>query len=100
MQSLYGYFFQSSKRHLEFTKLAHIMETKGNKDHVECENVLDLHVMLFKQVFFCEYQPLFMIMALDLAIAFGLITNLLLVEGHWQLSMSHWLFRILICYVM
>ncbi len=31
MQSLYGYFAKSLKRYLEFNKIAHIMETNGNK---------------------------------------------------------------------
>jgi len=31
LQYLYGYFNHSPKRHMEFTKLAKIMETKGNK---------------------------------------------------------------------
>ncbi len=51
MQSLYGYFFESSKKHLELTKLAHIMETKGNKDHAKCENMLNLHVITFEASF-------------------------------------------------
>ncbi len=51
MQSLYRYFFKSSKKHLEFTKLTHIMETKGNKDHAKCENMLDFHVNTFEASF-------------------------------------------------
>jgi ubiquinone/menaquinone biosynthesis C-methylase UbiE len=31
LQSLYSYFARSPKRHLEFTKLAAVMETKGLK---------------------------------------------------------------------
>jgi hypothetical protein len=30
-QTLYAYFYKSPKRHLEFTKLAKIMEIKGNR---------------------------------------------------------------------
>ncbi len=31
LSTFYNYFYKSPKRHLEFTKLAKIMETKGTK---------------------------------------------------------------------
>jgi hypothetical protein len=40
-QSLYGYFFNSPKCHLEFTKLVEIVETKDLKILQNVENKVD-----------------------------------------------------------
>jgi hypothetical protein len=60
-QTLYKYFSKSPKRHLEFTKLAEVMELKGMKD-VKTHWIFMLspvwHVMV-------EFRTLLMKMALD-----------------------------------
>jgi hypothetical protein len=47
MQSLYSYFAKTPKRHLEFTKLIKIMETK-EQHPTQCEDTLDLHVITYE----------------------------------------------------
>jgi len=43
-QTLYNQFSKSPKRHLEFMKLAKLMEMKG-PNFEECENPLDIYVV-------------------------------------------------------
>jgi hypothetical protein len=59
-----GIFFNTLKRHLEFIKLAQIMETKGNKILQIMKTRWISKLSLVKQVFY-ECWPLLMKMALD-----------------------------------
>jgi hypothetical protein len=47
LQSLYGYFFNSPKRHLEFTKLAKIVDRRS-KSPSKCGNKVDQYVSTFE----------------------------------------------------
>jgi hypothetical protein len=64
VQKIHEYFSKSSKRHLDFTKLAHIMETKGRKilKHVRTRW---LSLLLPAQRVISEYRTLVMKMELD-----------------------------------
>jgi hypothetical protein len=42
---LYGYFAKSLKRRLKFIKLDHIYGTKGEKNLMHCENMLDFYII-------------------------------------------------------
>lgn len=64
VQKIHEYFSKSSKKHLDFTKLADIMETKGRKilKHVRTRW---LSLLLPAQRVVSEYQTLVMKMELD-----------------------------------
>jgi hypothetical protein len=48
-QSLYAYFIESPKKHLEFNKLVEIMETQGNKLLKKCQNKVDFYARTYKE---------------------------------------------------
>ncbi len=63
-QTLYNYFSKSPKRHLEFTKLVELMETKGARI---LKNVKThwISMLSFAQCVMAEYKSLLVKMALD-----------------------------------
>jgi hypothetical protein len=64
LQTLYAYFSKSLKRHLEFSKLAEIMETQGNK---LLKNVKTWWISMLEPTkrVMSEYHTLVVKMALD-----------------------------------
>ncbi len=64
LQYLYGYFSHSPKRHLKCTKMAKIMETKGNKILWSIKTRWISMISFVKHVL-SKYRTLFMKMALD-----------------------------------
>jgi hypothetical protein len=66
LQWLCGYFNHNPKRHLEFTKLAKVMETKGNKILHNIKSRWTSMINPIKRVL-PEYYTLLMKMALDVA---------------------------------
>jgi len=66
LQCLYGYFNHSPKRHFEFTKLAKIMEIKGNKIMHNIKTSWISMINFIKRVL-SKYHTLFMKIALDAA---------------------------------
>jgi uncharacterized membrane protein len=64
LQTLYNYFSKSFKRHLEFTKLVEVMETKGAKILKNVKTCWIFMVFLVQCVM-VEYRMLLMRMALD-----------------------------------
>jgi len=50
--------FLRTRRDLEFTKLVHVMETKGILFFVECESTLDFYVIICEASFLCVLAPL------------------------------------------
>jgi hypothetical protein len=65
-QCLYGYFNHNPKRHLEFSKLTNVMETKGNKILRNIKTRWTSMINPNKWVVL-EYYILLMKMALDIA---------------------------------
>ncbi len=64
LQTLHTYFVHSPKRHLEFTKLAKIMETKGNK--ILCNMKTQWISMLsLVKIIVAKYITLLLKMAMD-----------------------------------
>ncbi len=64
LQTLYNYFSKSPKRHLEFMKLAELMEMKGAKILKNVKNLVDIYVSP-TQCVMAKYKTLLMKMALD-----------------------------------
>jgi hypothetical protein len=64
LQTLYNYFFKSPKRHLEFTKLTELMETKGAKILKNVKTCL-ISILSPTQSVMAKYKILFMKTALD-----------------------------------
>jgi hypothetical protein len=64
LQTLRAYFAHSPKRHLEFTKLAKIMETKGNKILCNVKTQWISMLSLAKRIM-VEYITLLLKMAMD-----------------------------------
>ncbi len=64
IQTLHGYFAHSLKRHLEFTKLIKIMETKGNKI---LHNVKTTWISMFSlaKIMMVQYKTLLVKMVMD-----------------------------------
>ncbi len=64
LQTLHAYFAHSPKRHLEFTKLVEVMETKRNKI---MHNVKTrwISMLNFAKKHFIEYGTLLMKLAMD-----------------------------------
>jgi hypothetical protein len=48
-QTLYAYFNESPKKHLEFNKLVEIMETQGNKLLKKCQSKVDFYAKTCKK---------------------------------------------------
>jgi hypothetical protein len=64
LQTLHAYFAHSLERHLEFTKLAKIMETKGNK--ILCNvNTRWISMLSPTNIIIAKYKTLLLKMAKD-----------------------------------
>ncbi len=88
LQCLYDYFSHRPKRHLEFTKLAKIMETKGNKIFYNIEIRWISTINLVKWVLF-EYCTLLMKMVLNATIIPSSQSNLsLLIDVETLLGLN------------
>jgi hypothetical protein len=66
LQCLYGYFNHSPNRHLEFIKLAKVMETEGNKIIRNIKTRWTFMINPIKQML-PKYYTLLMKMTLDVA---------------------------------
>jgi hypothetical protein len=90
-QSLYQYFYKSPKRHVEFTKLVNIMETKGLKLLRNVKTRWDSMLSPTKWVM-VEYKTLLMKMALNMDANSQVATNF---EHLVDLDMLFYLYYIL-----
>jgi hypothetical protein len=81
-QSLYGYFFSSPKHHLEFIKLAKIVEIEGLKIFRNVKSWWISMLAPFKRVQ-KEYKTLLVMMVTDSGSLEAAITNLVILVQSW-----------------
>ncbi len=67
LQTLYNYFSESPKRHLEFTKLVQVMETKGAKI-LKNVKACWISMLFFARCVTAKYKILLMKMTFDVPI--------------------------------